>query len=294
MDTATAFKLGIFPFTNDPANFNGNGVNGPCWSRDADNHQGFSTGPLAATVDDAPNAPGVQVVSTATWVGSNETTVDHAYAGGGYNLEVKIPLGILPSAVDPNRVGLNITPYDNDNTAAAGTTTLRHIDNSTRLAWSSFGSVQSDPYRWGLAALAGYTPPPGRSPTPTPPNVSHPNLNGIDSPQTIAQSARDGVPISGRAPGAEERSHRRRRRDTACVVGRATDQGHGPRHCARLPLVGRQGLHPGLGHELRPGDEPAAGLWAVGVLRDRRHRPAVVARHERARRPRRRSLGVPG
>ena len=142
----------------------------------------------------------MSVVSTATWVGSNETTVDHAYAGGAYNLEVKIPLGILPSAVDPNRVGLNITPYDNDNTAAAGTTTLRHIDNSTRLAWSSFGSVQSDPYRWGLAALAGYTPPPGRSTTPTPPNVSHPNLNGIDSPQTIAQSARDGVPIAGRAP----------------------------------------------------------------------------------------------
>ena len=200
MDTATAFKLGVFPFTNDPANFNGNGVNGPCWERDADNHQGFSTGPLAATVDDAPNAPGVLVASSATWVGTNETTTDHAYAGGAYNIEVKIPLADLPSAVDPNRLGLNITPYDNDNTAAAGTTTLRHIDNSTRLAWSSFGSVQSDPYRWGLATLAGYTPPPGRSPTPTPPNVSHPNLDGIDSPQTIAQSARDGVPISGRDP----------------------------------------------------------------------------------------------
>ena len=62
MDTANTFKLGIFPFTNDPTNSNGNGANGPCWSRDADNHQGFSTGPLAATVDGAPNAPGVQVV----------------------------------------------------------------------------------------------------------------------------------------------------------------------------------------------------------------------------------------
>ncbi len=47
-DTANTFKLGIFPFTNDPGNTNGNGANGPCWSRDADNHQGFSTGPLAA------------------------------------------------------------------------------------------------------------------------------------------------------------------------------------------------------------------------------------------------------
>ena len=61
-DTGTTFKLGVFPFTNDPTNFNGNGANGPCWERDADNHQGYATGPLAATVDGAPNAPGVQVV----------------------------------------------------------------------------------------------------------------------------------------------------------------------------------------------------------------------------------------
>src|SRR5262249_20985048 len=55
-DTGYTFKLGVFPFTNDPSNFNGNGTNGPCWERDADNHQGFATGPLAATVDQAPNA----------------------------------------------------------------------------------------------------------------------------------------------------------------------------------------------------------------------------------------------
>jgi LmbE family N-acetylglucosaminyl deacetylase len=197
-DTANTFKLGVFPYTNDPGNTNGNGPNGPCWSRDADNHQGFSTGPLAAPVDGAPNAPGVQVASTATWVGSNETTVDHAYAGGGYDLEVKIPLADLPAAVDPDNMGLNITPYDNDNTAADGTTTLRHIDMSTRLGWSAFGSVQSDPYRWGHAVLQGSTPP--GSPTVDTPNVSHPNLDGVLSPQTIAQSARDGVPISGRKP----------------------------------------------------------------------------------------------
>ena len=53
---------------------NGNGANGPCWSRDADNHQGYSTGPLADTIADAPNAPGVEVASSATWVGTNETT----------------------------------------------------------------------------------------------------------------------------------------------------------------------------------------------------------------------------
>jgi hypothetical protein len=200
-DTANTFKLGIFPFTNDPGNSNGNGANGPCWSRDADNHQGFSTGPLASTVSDAPNAPGVVVKSTAVWVGSNSTTTNHSYGpDGGYNLEVKIPMAVLPAAVDPNNMGLNITPYDEDDTSAAGTTTLRHIDQSTRMAWSTFGSVQSDPYRWGHATLPGYTPPAGRPTTPAPPNVSNPNLNSIDSPQTIAQSARDGVPISGRVP----------------------------------------------------------------------------------------------
>jgi LmbE family N-acetylglucosaminyl deacetylase len=206
MDTANTFKLGIFPYTNDPSNFNGNGVNGPCWARDADNHQGFSTGPLANTVDDAPIAAGVQVKSTATWVGNNDTGTSHAYQGGGYSLEVKIPMSLLPAAVDPARMGLNITPYDNDNTAATGTTTLRHIDNSTRLAWSTFGSVQSDPYRWGRATLPGYTPPADRPTTYRAPNVSHPNLDGAASPQTIAQSARNHVPISGREPASGSRA----------------------------------------------------------------------------------------
>ncbi len=204
MDTANTFKLGIFPFTNDPQNTNANGANGPCWARDADNHQGYSTGPLAATVEGGPNAPGVQVVSSATWVGSNETTVDHAYAGGRYTLEVKIPASVLPAAIDPNRVGLNITPYDNDNTAAPGTTTLRHIDQSSRLAWSTFGSVQSDPYRWGRATVAGYTPPAGQPTTPAEPKLAKP-LDSANSPQTIAQSARNGVPISGREPAPAER-----------------------------------------------------------------------------------------
>ncbi|MET9274140.1 PIG-L family deacetylase [Kribbella sp. NPDC003557] len=185
-DTANTFKLGIFPFTRS---------GGPCWERDADNHQGYSSGAL-----DTGNAPGVQVASTAQWVGSNETTTPHAYTGGGYDLEVKVPLADLPSAVDPARLGLNITPYDNDDTSAPGTTTLRHIDMSTRLGWSALGSVQSDPYRWGLATLPGYTPPADRPTTPAPPDVSNPNLNGALSPQTIAQSARNGVPISGRVP----------------------------------------------------------------------------------------------
>jgi hypothetical protein len=199
-ETANTFKLGVFPFTNDPTNSNGNGVNGPCWSRDADNHQGYSTGPLADTVAEAPNAPGVQVASSATWVGSNETTVDHAYAGGGYDLEVKIPMAALPAKVRPDQMRLNITPYDNDNSAAEGTTTLRHIDISSRRAWSVIGSVQSNPYAWGRATLPGYTPPASLPDTPPDPTISSSNLNGVDSPQTIHQSATDGVPIAGRPP----------------------------------------------------------------------------------------------
>ena len=253
-------------------NSNGNGVNGPCWSRDADNHQGYSTGPLAATVDDAPNAPGVQVATDATWVGTNETTIDHAYAGGGYTIEVKIPMADLPAAVDPDRMGLNITPYDNDdNTAGTGSTTLRHIDMSTRLAWSTFGSVQSDPYRWGHATLPGYTPPAGRPTTPDDAErVAARTSTASKSPQTIAQSARDGVPISGRVPApANDRITAAKARLEA-VVGRARPDGQRRRDGAGVPVDGRHGLHPGVDDELRPGDGPGAGLRPVGLLGGRR------------------------
>jgi LmbE family N-acetylglucosaminyl deacetylase len=197
-DTANTFKLGVFPYTNDPTGSNGNGVNGPCWSRDADNHQGYSTGPLADTVAGAPNAPGVEVKSSATWVGTNATSTSHAYSGGGYDLEVKIPVSVLPAKVDPNRMGLNITPYDNDDNSLNGQ--LRHIDvGQSRLAWSSIGGVQAAPYRWGLATLPGYTPPAGPTVAPNP-TLTNGNLDGTRSPQTIAQSARNGVPIAGRTP----------------------------------------------------------------------------------------------
>jgi GlcNAc-PI de-N-acetylase/Carbohydrate family 9 binding domain-like len=255
-DTASTFKLGIFPYTDDPANFNGNGVNGPCWSRDADNHQGYSTGPLADTVADAPNAPGVEVASSATWVGSNETTVDHAYAGGGYSLEVKIPLAVLPAAVDPSRMGLNITPYDNDNTAAPGTTMLRHIDDSARFAWSAFGSVQSDPWRWGHASLAGYTPPPDRPTTPPPPNLSNPNLNGVDSPQTIAQSARDGVPISGRPPAPRDDRIRRIRAELEPDAVTLKVRASGPGRARFFLWSGEKGYIPVFLTSCSPLDDP--------------------------------------
>ena len=191
----------------------------------------------------------------------------------------------LPAAVDPNNMGLNITPYDDDNTAAAGTTTLRHIDMSTRLAWSTFGSVQSDPYRWGHATLPGYTPPAGRPTTPAPPERVEPEpRTALDSPQTIAQSARNGVPISGRVPGAGQPRHHGQQRGARRPARSTIDiDAAGPGTLARVPVRRREGLHAGVQLELRPGDQPGAGLRALGLRADRRRDPAVVAGHERAR-----------
>jgi LmbE family N-acetylglucosaminyl deacetylase len=208
-DTATTFKTGIFPYTNDPTNTLGNpSPNGPCWERDADNHQGYSNGPLAQTVTDPPNAPGMQVASTAQWVGNNDPNQPHNFPDGYYNLEVKIPFADLPSAVgptstpptgsasgnavDPEHMGLDIIPYIERNQL--------HIDQSTREAWSAWNSVQSDPYHWGHAYLQDYTPPAGQSDTPTTPIIPASAAQGADSPQTIYQSARNGVPIAGLAP----------------------------------------------------------------------------------------------
>ena len=56
---------------------------------------------------------------------------------------------------------------------------------STRLGWSAFGSVQSDPYRWGRRRCPATRRPPAARTVAPPPNVSHPNLNGAESPQTI-------------------------------------------------------------------------------------------------------------
>ncbi|KAM9864165.1 hypothetical protein ACIFOC_03071 [Leucobacter aridicollis] len=200
VDTSSTFKLGVFPFTDDAAGSNGNGVNGACWSRDADNHQGFSTGPLAETVVNAPNAPGVEVVATAE-------RVDGRYVEGRYTVDVKIPLAALPAAiapasqaptgdaatneVDPVYLGLNVTPYDSDTQDFIG---------QTRTAWSPFGSQQSEPYRWGHGYLEGYTPPADRPLGAGPALIPATALQGVESPQTIFQSATRGGTISGLQP----------------------------------------------------------------------------------------------
>ncbi|GAA1793386.1 NEW3 domain-containing protein [Agromyces lapidis] len=201
VDTSSTFKLGMFPFTDDAEGTNGNGEDGPCWSRDADNHQGFSTGPLAETVEGGLNAVGVEVAVHVA------RQADGTYAGGGYELEVKVPLSALPAAagptsavpsgdaaaneVDPTYLGLNVTPYDSDTQDFIG---------QTRTAWSAFGSQQSEPYRWGHAYLDGYVPPADRSTEPSAPIIPDTALQGVQSPQTVAQSATRGGTISGVQP----------------------------------------------------------------------------------------------
>ena len=190
-------------------------------------------------------------------------------------------MAILPTAIDPARMGLNITPYDNDNTAAAGTTTLRHIDNSARLAWSTFGSVQSDPYRWGRATLPGYTPPADRRRRRAAPNAGEDPLDSADSPQTIAQSARNGVPISGREPGSgRARDHDQRRRTWRRATLQLNLTAAGPGTRARVPLRRQpdrrqQELHARVEHELRArltNPAPDYGLSACAPRTARRRR----------------------
>jgi hypothetical protein len=201
VDTSSTFKLGVFPFTDDPTGAAGNGVNGPCWTRDADNHQGFSSGPLADTVDGGPNAPGVEVATDAV------LSTDGEWEDGAYNVEIKIPLDVLPAAVgptssaptgdpssnvtDPDYLGFNVTPYDSD---------TQNFVGKSRLAWSPFGSQQSEPYRWGHAYLDGYEPPADRPVDPREPIIPDSALRGVDSPQTIYQSATNGVTMSGLTP----------------------------------------------------------------------------------------------
>jgi len=112
----------------------------------------------------------------------------HAYAGGGYDLEVKIR-SRCAAAVVSCQPRLNITPYNNDDTSAAGTTTLRHIANSTRLAVRA-RSVQSDRTAGAWRLCLGSHAAADR-PTTRPRRRLEPEPNGALSPQTIAQSARN-------------------------------------------------------------------------------------------------------
>ncbi|HEX4817072.1 MAG TPA: sugar-binding protein, partial [Nonomuraea sp.] len=137
----------------------------PCVLRDADNRQGPATG-----------------VAVASRVSAGE-----------YVVELGIPLDLLPGSIDPARLGLNILVYDSDTQDKTG---------QTRIGWSTWGGVQGDPYRWGVASLTGYQPPSDRPvPDPVIPDTA---LSSLDSPQSLEQAVRVHLPVAG-GPGARER-----------------------------------------------------------------------------------------
>jgi hypothetical protein len=132
----------------------------PCSLRDADNHQGPATGMRVAS----------------------------KVATGEYTVELAIPMETLPGAVDPSHLGMNILVYDSDTQDKTG---------QTRIGWSTWGGVQGDPYRWGVATLPGYQPPADRPTTPPDPVIPNTSLSSLDSPQSLEQAARLGLPLAG-------------------------------------------------------------------------------------------------
>jgi hypothetical protein len=169
---STDLQFQILPETRDPAH-----GDPPCDQSDADFHQTNTYGQIST----AKLMPGLKLASIV----SKPFT--------GYSTEVRIPFADLPSAVNPSDMGLNLINYYSNND---------HLIGTTRLAWSAWNSVQSDPYHWGVATLAGYRPPnPGLKRPVVFPNTP---LAGIHSPQSILQAARTNLPLSGAplaAPG---------------------------------------------------------------------------------------------
>ncbi|MCK2215975.1 PIG-L family deacetylase [Actinomadura sp. ATCC 31491] len=135
----------------------------PCALRDADNHQGPATG--------------VRIASKV--------------AAGEYVVEAAVPLELLPGSVDPRHLGLNILVYDSDTQDKTG---------QTRIGWSTWGGVQGDPYRWGVASLDGYQAAERPAPDPVIPDTA---LSSLDSPQSLEQAVRVRLPLAGGPPAAD-------------------------------------------------------------------------------------------
>ncbi|MER7616333.1 sugar-binding protein [Nonomuraea wenchangensis] len=135
----------------------------PCALRDADNRQGPATGMrIAAKV-----------------------------SPGEYTVEAAIPLELLPGSVDPEHLGLNILVYDSDTQDKTG---------QTRIGWSTWGGVQGDPYRWGVASLVGYRGTERPAPEPVIPDTA---LSSLDSPQSLEQAVRVNLPPAGGPAAAD-------------------------------------------------------------------------------------------
>ncbi|TMR92236.1 hypothetical protein EJK15_45850 [Nonomuraea basaltis] len=211
----------------------------PCALRDADNRQGPATG--------------VRIASKVS--------------SGGYAVEMSIPLELLPGSVDPGHLGLNILVYDSDTQDKTG---------QTRIGWSTWGGVQGDPYRWGVATLPGYRPPADRPvPDPVIPGTA---LSSLDSPQSLEQAVRIQVPVAG-GPAAKPSESGRvisttRGQDAVKVTLRAG--GAGKAHLFVRDVEGTAGS--------RVVTVPAGGTTTVTVplTRAPAASPAVVAGWEAA------------
>ena len=178
---------------------------GPCTARDADNKQG--------PIDN----PDIEVASK----------LKEPFTG--YVIEGKIPASALPSTVDPKHLGLNLFIYDSDTQDKAG---------QTRIGWSTWGGVQGDPYRWGIAELPGWTPPEVETQDPVIPLDA---LESIDSPQSIAQAARTGVALSGARAAVRAKSATlvNAKRSGKAVVARVKVRGPGSAHLFAVDSDGK-------------------------------------------------------
>ena len=316
-DTGTTFKLGVFPFTNDPSNSNGNGVNGPCWERDADNHQGYATGPLAATVDAARRTrPACRSSRRRRGSARNRrrsTTATARPAATTSRSRSRWPTCRRRSGRP--RARRRARGDEHDRPAA-------HGPQHHAVRRGQHGGGRHDdaaPHRPEHAARAGRTTSAASRPIRSAGATRTSRATRLRpagrrrrrrrtcrtrtstaslSPQTIYQSATDGVPISGRDPGAGGRQHHDRQGEAdeaaAASAGdgpppptaarRVRDHATGPGTAHIFLWTGDHAEHPGVPVELRARERPAARLRLHAVRRDRRRHPAVVARHERSRR----------
>jgi hypothetical protein len=181
----------------------------PAAYRDADAHQG----PVSDT------APNLLVAST----------VNEPY--NGYVMETFIPFNALPAPMDPEQGALNIFIYDSDTQDKTG---------QTRLGWSTWNGVQGDPYRWGALSLQGF--PPAQVDVLEEPIIPLDVAQSVNSPQSIAQSAADGVPLAGKAPVPDGEGIFVASDATATESGVSLNLESGSAGTAHLYVVGTDGV----------------------------------------------------
>ncbi|WP_402839728.1 PIG-L family deacetylase [Microbacterium sp. GXS0129] len=164
-NTAHTFIGGIMPSMDS---FTG----APGVGRDRDNWQGEAK----------VTAPGMEVAVVEASDAASYT---------GYDMEVKIPFAVLPDNLDPQHVGFNIIVNDSDTQNKAA---------QNRVGWSTFPGMRADPWRWGIITLDGIEDAGAQPKEPTLPDTA---ARSVESPQSILQSAIDGVPLGGFPTGPD-------------------------------------------------------------------------------------------